>query len=345
MNIFLDDNQSRQALYPFTFTRHVADIRVGILTIREKWETLTGLKIFTEESDRNEESIVIDAALVPTSDNYEEIVEGARNNALSGKDTIKKLEQPWNIFQLNDWALRKDFELLTKERTSQALSTTNQLISPGNIFIEEGAIVEYCMLNASTGPIYIGKDALLMEGCMIRGPFSIGENAVLKMGSKIYGATTIGPHCTGGGEIKNSVLFAHSNKAHDGYLGDSVIGEWCNLGAGTSNSNVKNTGGDVKYITGNGLNSVSAGNKAGLLMGDYSRAAINTAFNTGTIVGVCCNVFGEAPAKLINNFSWGRERYIFEKVISDISNWKKMKGQELTENEIEMLRLLYSNNQ
>ena len=345
MNIFLDESGCRQSLYPFTHTRHTADIRVGILTIRQKWEKLTGLKIFTEESHRNEESIVIDAALIPHGDNYEMIVEGARNNSLSDTDTIERLEYPWNIFQLNDWALRNDFELLTKGKISQPLSKTNQAISPENIFIEEGAIIEYCILNAFTGPIYVGKDAQLMEGCMIRGPFSIGEKSVLKMGTRVYGATTIGPHCVGGGEIKNSVLFAHSNKTHDGYLGDSVIGEWCNLGAGTSNSNVKNTGGDVKYITDKNMTSIIAGNKAGLLMGDYSRAAINTSFNTGTIVGVCCNVFGEAPAKFINNFSWGGERYIFEKAIVDIANWKKMKGEEVSEAETELLRGLYINHQ
>lgn len=345
MKIFLDDSNCRSSLYPFTLTRHAADIRIGILTIREKWQAVSDLEISTNQSDRNNESIVIDAALIPTRENYQSILEVAKNHsALTENDSIKKLQHPWNIFQLNDWALRQDFQLLTEGRKSQTLSSTNNIIAPENIFIEEGAVVEYCILNASTGPVYIGKAAQLMEGCMIRGPFSIGEKASLKMGTKVYGATTIGPYCVGGGEIKNSILFAYTNKAHDGYLGDSVIGEWCNLGAGTSNSNVKNTGGNVKYITDANLNSIVAGNKAGLLMGDYSRAAINTSFNTGTIVGVCCNVFGDAPSKFINNFSWGNERYIFEKAVSDIANWKKMKGQEITSTEISLLQQLYNNN-
>ena len=185
-----------------------------------------------------------------------------------------------------------------------------------------------------------------MEGNMIRGPFAICEGAVLKMGSKVYGATTIGPFCMAGGEIKNSVLFGYSNKAHDGYLGDSVLGEWCNLGAGTCNSNVKNTAGEVKYLTGADSAGIAAGNKAGLLMGDYSRAAINTSFNTGTIVGVCCNIFGEyMPRKYIANFSWGTDRYDFEKAIKDISNWKKMKGKSVSEEEKELLHQLYISNQ
>jgi UDP-N-acetylglucosamine diphosphorylase / glucose-1-phosphate thymidylyltransferase / UDP-N-acetylgalactosamine diphosphorylase / glucosamine-1-phosphate N-acetyltransferase / galactosamine-1-phosphate N-acetyltransferase len=346
MNIFLDDSNSRSSLYPFTLTRHTADIRIGILTIREKWEQLTGATVITNKADANGETIVINAAILPAINNFMFILEHASDqNVLDNHEEVKALRHPWNIFQWNDRALRQDFQLLTNGRKSRAIPATNSVIAPGNIFIEEGAVVEHSILNASAGPIYIGKNAQVMEGCLIRGPFSLGGNALLKMGTKIYGATTLGPNCVGGGEIKNAVLFANSNKAHDGYLGDSVLGEWCNLGAGTSNSNVKNTGGNVKYITGANQNAIIAGNKAGLLMGDYSRAAINTGFNTGTIVGVCCNVFGEAPAKFINNFSWGNERYIFEKAVSDIANWKKMKGQEIQESEIEMLRELYTNHQ
>ena len=182
-----------------------------------------------------------------------------------------------------------------------------------------------------------------MEGTQIRGPFAAGEGAVVKMGAKIYGATTLGPFSVAGGEIKNSMLFGFSNKAHDGYLGDSVIGEWCNLGAGTSNSNVKNTGGQVTYYQYSNAPGKQAGSKAGLLMGDYSRCAINTAFNTGTVVGVCCNIFGERPARFVPDFSWGTDRYIFEKVLQDIANWKKMKGRDVLPAEIEMLKQLYSN--
>ena len=181
-----------------------------------------------------------------------------------------------------------------------------------------------------------------MEGCLIRGPFALCDGAALKMGSKVYGATTIGPYCMAGGEIKNSILFGYSNKAHDGYLGDSVIGEWCNLGAGTTNSNVKNTAAEVKLWNNATKEFATVGLKAGLIMGDYSRAAINTSFNTGTVVGVCCNIFGEGfPPKLVNNFTWGKEKYIFEKVLQDIDNWKKLKGKNITKREIEILKNLY----
>lgn len=343
MNIFLDDHTCRESLYPFTLTRHTADIRIGILTIREKWEQL-GFTIITGNTDPVD-ALMINAAIIPTRINYELIIRAAKDQTpLVETDDIKILRHPWQVFQYNDWALRNDFELLTAGKKTQPLSATNKLVSPGNIFLEKGAQAEHCIINASAGPVYIGKDALVMEGSMIRGPFCMGEGSVLKMGSKIYGATTLGPYCVGGGEIKNSVLFGYSNKAHDGYLGDSVIGEWCNLGAGTSNSNVKNTGSDVRYITDSNMNSIIAGNKAGLLMGDYSRAAINTSFNTGTIVGVCCNIFGAMPGKFVNNFSWGSERYIFEKAVTDISNWKKMKRKELAEKEISLLHKIYTNN-
>ena len=318
MKIFLDDSQCRENLYPFTHTRHVADIRIGILTIREKWEKLTGGIIYTSMEDKADKVLVINANIIPTADNFQEILSEKTSSA-----DIKVLEYPWHIFQYNDWAIRQDFELLTRNKISRPISKTNKCINEANIFIEEAADVEHCMFNASTGPVYIGKNVTIMEGNMIRGPFAICEGAVLKMGSKVYGATTIGPFCMAGGEIKNSMMFGYSNKAHDGYLGDSVIGEWCNLGAGTSNSNIKNTAGEIKYTIHDKMESIVAGNKAGLLMGDYSRAAINTSFNTGTVVGVCCNIFDRNfPAKYVANFSWGHERYDLDKAIKDIDNWK-----------------------
>ena len=345
MNIFLDETTCRQPLFPFTHTRHVADIRIGILTIREKWEKIMGLPVITHSSLKDEKSVIIKANIIPTIQTASQIIQAALNKTpLLETDEIKMLHFPWQIFLLNGYALIQDFETITSKRISASISATNTCLTPENIFIEEGAQVEHCILNATTGPIYIGKNAQLMEGSMIRGPFSAGEGSVIKMGAKIYGATTIGPYCVAGGEIKNAVLFGYSNKAHDGYLGDSVIGEWCNLGAGTSNSNVKNTGGEVKYYTDTDGVPIVAGNKAGLLMGDYSRCAINTSFNTGTVIGVCCNIFGEMPGKYVHHFSWGTDRYIFEKVLTDISNWKKMKGHEITTEEINLLEQLYSIN-
>ena len=338
MDIVFDDSSVKESLYPFTATRNAADIRIGILTIREKWALIIA-KLSHNESPG---SITVNAAIIPTEQYAAAIINGSKSPVEFQQADSRLLKFPWNIFQFNDWALRKDFELITHQRTSHPISSTNKTIAPENIFIEEGAKVEHSFLNASTGPIYIGKNAEVMEGCMIRGPIALCENAVLKMGAKVYGATTIGPNCVAGGEIKNSVMLANSNKAHDGYLGDSVIGEWCNLGAGTTNSNVKNTAGTVAVWNNAAKEYTTVGLKAGLIMGDYSRAAINTSFNTGTVVGICCNIFGGGfPPKFVNDFTWGKERYYFEKALQDIDNWKKFKGQHITQIEIDNLEILY----
>ncbi|HEV9035794.1 MAG TPA: glucose-1-phosphate thymidylyltransferase, partial [Puia sp.] len=242
-------------------------------------------------------------------------------------------------------ALQEDFDLLTTSRVSEPIPPSVQAINPEMIFIETGARLQHCMLNASTGPIYIARDAEIMEGSLIRGPFAACESAVVKMGTKIYGATTLGPGAVVGGELKNVVIFGYSNKGHDGYLGDSVIGEWCNLGAGTSVSNLKNNAGEVRVWHPASRDFLRAGLKCGLLMGDYSRAAINTSFNTGTVVGVCCNIFGDGlPPKYVADFSWGIEgatRYEWEKALRDIGNWKNLKNRSLTEPEIETLKHIF----
>lgn len=258
---------------------------------------------------------------------------------------VQLLQYGWQIFQWNDAALRADFALLTKGRKSAPINKTNRCVNPSAIFIEAGAQVSHSVLNAEAGPIYIGKNALVMEGCHIRGGLAMGEGAVLKMGAQVYGATTLGPYCTGGGEIKNSVLFGYSNKAHHGYLGDSVIGEWCNLGAGTTNSNIKNNAGLVCYTLGDGVWMNGPGNKGGLLMGDHSKAAINTSFNTGAVVGVCCNVFGSGLSPVhIPSFSWGMQggaRYQLPKAFTDIAAWKKLKGGSLSEAEKKQLKHIF----
>ena len=258
--------------------------------------------------------------------------------------SVKRIEYPWNLFQWNDSMLRKDFELLTKDRSSQPISHTNSIYSEGEIFLEEGASVEYAVLNAKNGPIYIGKNAEIWETAVIRGPFAIGNNSVIKAGGKMYGATTIGPWCAAGGEIKNAIMMGYSNKAHDGYLGDSVIGHWCNFGAGSSNINVKNTGGDVFMQDTVSNQKVNAGLKCGVIMGDYSRVAINSRVNTGSVIGVSCNVFGAGLLpKLIPDFSWATsDIYDFEKAIRDINNWKRMKHQELTDVEIGFLKHIFA---
>src|SRR5450432_798081 len=333
-SLLLVDSSFDDDFFPFSLTRSVADIRCGILTIREKWG-------FHFKSNPNlSEIISISANIIP---NKEEVKLLSTENPGFVFQNTKFLLQLTDILKYNDCEIKNDFQLITEGRSSKSISPTNKLTG-SDIFLEEGAVVEHCFLNASEGPIYIGKDCLIMEGSMIRGPFAIGEKGVVKMGAKIYGATSAGPHCILGGEIKNSVIFGYSNKAHDGYLGDSVIGEWCNLGAGSSNSNIKNSAGPVKLWNPIKKSFLDAGLKCGLMMGDYSRSAINTSFNTGTVIGPASHVFGNGLSpSYLPSFSWGYhgDVYDFEKAVQHISKWKKMKGQDLGKEEIKHLKYIF----
>jgi UDP-N-acetylglucosamine diphosphorylase / glucose-1-phosphate thymidylyltransferase / UDP-N-acetylgalactosamine diphosphorylase / glucosamine-1-phosphate N-acetyltransferase / galactosamine-1-phosphate N-acetyltransferase len=338
--IFLNEIAIRENLFPFTHTRHVAAIRLGILTIREKWELL-GEEITYET---NSGAISVPANIIPTKENYQQIIAlCAASKTIVEDENIKIIKYPWHIFQHNSYGIKKDFELLTAHKKSQPISDTNKIINAEQIFIAEGATIEYAILNASTGPIYIDENATVQEGSMIRGSFYLGKNATVKMGAKIFEDTSIGHNCVIGGEIKNSVIFDSSNKAHDGYLGNSVIGSYCNIGAGTSNSNLKNTAGNISIQLAANIPTIYAGIKAGLFMGDYSKAAINTSFNTGTVVGVSCNIFGQQNLpKFINNFTWGNVDYNFDKAIQHINNWMALKNETLSKNQIEILEYLYS---
>lgn len=342
MNYILFDGPVRNALLPFTFTRPVADIRIGILTIREKWEKYLGYTTttITEEylSEKfpmveMEENVLINSSFLPNEVLVEMIKSLEKNQAiLKGDEVVAfftndtqeevdfdtyeiidyneegiRIEHTWDIFSKNDTAIREDFDLLTEGRTSQPIPKSVNVISPENIFIEKGAKLEFVTLNASMGPIYIGKNAEIMEGSVIRGPFALCEDAQVKLATKVYGATTVGPHCRIGGEVNNSVLFGYSNKGHDGFLGNAVLGEWCNIGADSNNSNLKNNYEEVKlwsYETG-GFEKTGL-QFCGLMMGDHSKCGINTMFNTGTVVGVSTNIFGSGfPRNFVPSFSWG----------------------------------------
>ena len=342
MNYILFDGPSRNNLLPFTFTRPVADIRVGILTIREKWEAFlkTTTTTVTEDylSDKYpmvemDENIMINASYLPNLELVEMVRDLTENQAIfSGEDVVAfftkeaqddinfdtyeaieladdiiKIENTWDIFSKNGEAIQEDFALLTKENTSQPIPSSNNVIAPENIFIEEGAKLEFATLNASTGPIYIGKNAEIMEGAIIRGPLALCEGAGLKLGAKIYGPTTVGPFSKVGGEVNNSVIFGYSNKGHDGFLGNSVLGEWCNLGADTNNSNLKNNYAEVRLWDYQTQGFAKTGLQfCGLMMGDHSKCGINTMFNTGTVVGVSANIFGSGfPRNFVPSFSWG----------------------------------------
>jgi UDP-N-acetylglucosamine diphosphorylase/glucosamine-1-phosphate N-acetyltransferase len=384
MSIVLFDPPGRESLFPLTQTRAVADLRMGMLTVKERWQLWSGEEVHVLTAGYLQPSyaaalpgphLFINAAVLPDEILRNRILQLNDGEALQDETGmiacrfnlnkeafsfaglsphlqqvvtltgVTHLQYPWELFMWNDAWARTDFDLLTKGKISQPIAATNQVAGADQVFIEEGAVVEFAMLNASTGPVYISKQALVMEGALLRGPLFIGEKTVVKMGTKIYGATTLGPGCSVGGELKNVVMQGYSNKAHDGYLGDAVVGEWCNMGAGTSNSNVKNTGGEVKmwhHATGK---FIMVGFKCGLVMGDYTRTAINTAINTGSVIGCCCNVFGDGlTPKVIPDFTWGMKgltRYEFEKALKDIDNWKKMKQCSLTEQDTFVLKHIF----
>lgn len=341
MNYIFFDGPHRNALLPFTFTRPVADIRVGILTIREKWEKHLGSTTTSITEDylsekwpmvEMENNIMINASYLPNDILVAMIKNLEHNQAIFQEDEVVafyakegeevdfdsfegiefsndciKIENTWDIFQKNEVAIREDFELLTEDRFSQPIPKSVNVIAPENIFIEEGAKLEFVTLNASTGPIYIGKNAEIMEGSVIRGPFALCESGRVKLATKVYGATTVGPHSVIGGEVNNSVLFGYSNKGHDGFLGNAVLGEWCNIGADSNNSNLKNNYEEVKLWSYETENFAKTGLQfCGLMMGDHSKCGINTMFNTGTVVGVSTNIFGAGfPRNFVPSFSWG----------------------------------------
>lgn len=342
MNYVLFDESRRNNLLPLTFLRPVADIRFGILTIREKWEKYLNCSTSTLTEDylsaryptvKAKDNVIINGAICPNAVLIQEIGQLQAGQALvkgetiiamclNEKDfekqsgTIEEIEtgtdfleifNTWDIFTKNAKAIADDFELITKGRKSQPIPAHNIAISPENIFIEEGAQILSSTLNATDGPIYIGRDAIVMEGTNLRGPIALCDHAQTKMGAKIYGPTTVGPYSKVGGEVNSSVIFGYSNKAHDGFLGHSVIGEWCNIGADTNTSNLKNTYDSVKLWNYSDEAFIDTGEQfCGLIMGDHSKCGINTMFNTGTVVGVSSNIFGSGfQRNFISSFKWG----------------------------------------
>lgn len=346
--IILFDNEVRNRLLPFTHIRPVCELRVGILTIREKWERRLGLPVSYITQDYlaerfplvpSRENYFINGSVLPSTqlvkliqqmdtgeaflyqdeliaakmsgDQFDQLVNDDEIEDLRGIDLedteFLKINHLWDLPALNQAAMLEDFTLLTQGRESQPISPSNRVLGEEQIFLEEGVSMELATINATTGPVYIGKDALIMEGAIIRGPVAICEKGVVKMGAKLYEGTTVGPGSKAGGEIKNSILMAHSNKGHDGYLGDAVIGEWCNIGAGTSASNLKNNYSEVRLWNYDKESFVPTGQQfCGLFMGDYSKCAVNTMFNTGTVVGICTNLFGsDFPRAFVPSFSWG----------------------------------------
>jgi UDP-N-acetylglucosamine diphosphorylase/glucosamine-1-phosphate N-acetyltransferase len=339
MNYILSDFNYHKHFLPLSFTRSIADFRIGILTIKEKWEAFLSqtVEVKTEKYLQDKYSLtisstntLINATVIPDSEIVSQIT--TLKNAQLVKDgfmvayncsdgdlddlptqiieyngEVLRLKSNTDIFSLNGICIERDFDIVCKDRITSSLSNTNTIFGKHPIFVEEGCFVECTTINSNDGPVYLGRNTKIMEGSHIRGPFALCENSEIKMGAKIYGPTTIGPGCKVGGEINNSVFFAYSNKAHDGFLGNAVIGEWCNLGADTNNSNLKNNYAIVKLWDYETERFVSTGLQfCGLIMGDHSKCGINTMFNTGTVVGVSANIFGAGfPRNFIPSFSWG----------------------------------------
>lgn len=377
MKIQLDDFGQTLTFAPLTLTRPIGDLRCGLFTNTERWESydekiVVGYKTLPYLQQQFESfqdpDLVVNAMLVPdemmmasilaleehTQLMYGEMLLAKRGEA---KHTIAwvgeeplVLKERWHLFSENARAIKQDFEWYTRDRISAPLSDSNRLIGdPSQLFIEEGAVVEGAILNTKEGPIYIGADAEVMEGALVRGGLALMEYAALKMGAKIYGATTIGPHCKVGGEVGNSIFYAYSNKGHEGYVGNSLIGEWCNLGADTNTSNLKNNYGKVdtySYVT----ESIVPTDQQfmGVTMGDHSKCGINTMFNTATVVGVSCNVYGgDFPPKFIPSFSWGTAQELvpfrLDKAIEYANNMMGRRKLQLTAEEIDILTYLKSN--
>lgn len=381
MNYILFDGAHRDSLLPFTYTRPVAEIRIGILTIREKWEQYLGITTTTVTEDylskkwpmvEMEHNIMISASYLPNPNLVEQIKNLKVGQALvhdteivafyTLEDEEKDLEDyqtieidsapitvkhTWDIFSKNGDAIKEDFNLITEDRSSQPLSSSVFAVNPNNIFIEEGAKVFNVSLNAENGPIYIGKDAEVMEGSIIRGPFALCEHASTKLGTKIYGPTTVGPHSKVGGEVNNSVIFGYSNKGHDGFLGNSVLGEWCNIGADSNNSNLKNNYAEVRLWSYETEGFAKTGLQfCGLMMGDHSKCGINTMFNTGTVVGVSSNIFGAGfPRNFVPSFSWGgsagTQTYLTKKAFEVAEIVMKRREIEFSDDDKEILEHVF----
>lgn len=384
MNVILFDNPTiRQNLLPFTFTRPVADIRVGILTIAEKWQRYLQTKTsFSTEgylskkypTTIDSDNLWINGAVCPDVDFVKLVTDLKEGDAIvknqvilavrtpddevpeiiTGKiieytQTLTIIDQVWKIYQNNGAQIRADFKLITHGRKSAPITDVHtRTYSPENIFLEEGAQTRGALLNAENGPIYLGKNSFVQEGALIRGPFALCEESYVNMGAKVRGDTTVGPFSKIGGEVSNSVIFGYSNKAHDGFLGNSVIGEWCNIGADTNTSNLKNNYENIKLWSYSKGGFVDTGLMfCGLMFGDHSKCGINMMFNSGTVVGVSASLFGSGyPRTFIPSFAWGGAAgfttFQFNKAMETSRKAMERRGIALSEIDREILSTIYT---
>lgn len=386
MQYILVDIADREHFYPFTLTQSLVNCRVGIFTFKQRWEQYTketcgvytapylqGLYEDSEFLSSTESLYFINVYCIPSEElmiSINALSEGEKLMTAGGKwiatktkerniskilmaektpivlEEVSFIMNQLQMLSIHSKLIERDFKWVASQRKSAPIDPSNNVVNKDHIFIEKDATVLCTNLNASDGYIYIGNEALVMEGSSIRGSFALGNKGVVKMNTSIYGSTTLGPYCIAGGEIKNSILMGYSNKGHEGYLGDSIIGHWCNLGAGTCNSNIKNTAGEIQMWNEFKGEWENVGQKMGMLVGDYSRFAIQSSINTGSYIGVGANIFGNGLLpKHIPNFTWGViPGYQLDKAIEDIHNWKKLKGFAITEAEKQVLKHLYQLN-
>ena len=375
MNIQLNDNGLHLKFAPLTLTRPVGNLRIGLFTNDERWSYfLSGAEVTYKTEDylsdkfpsSKNDVIEVNASVIPNEDLIAAIYHLSDNEVLMLNDTwlakIGKgegkvafkgqipviINERWHLFQKNDEVLRNDFKIITSGRVSKDLSSSNLVIGDESlIFLEEGAIVEGAILNTNTGPIYVGENAEIMEGSIVRGPLGMNTNSALKLGTKVYGAVTLGPHCKVGGEVNNVVFQSYSNKGHDGFLGNALIGEWCNLGADTNTSNLKNNYGMVStYSYETEREEITDTQFMGVCMGDHSKCGINTMFNTETVIGVSSNIFGSGfPKKFVDSFVWGgidnSVSFKFDKAIEYSNNMMVRRGLEISPEEYSILKHIF----
>jgi UDP-N-acetylglucosamine diphosphorylase/glucosamine-1-phosphate N-acetyltransferase len=344
--LVLNEDNLTESFYPLTFTRDLVDLKAGIFTIKEKWERMAldqkielTILIKTDGSQLGSRSIPANF-IPPATLNLKTFFKEDKSLEELG---FKKVNHLWDILSLNSWLIENDLLLIKDQQSDKSnarIYGTHPVVTGSNV------IIEHCTINTTDGPVFIDDHAHIMDGVMLRGPLSIGKYTVVKMGSTIYGGTVIGPHCIIGGEIKNTTIQGYTNKAHHGYLGNSYIGEWCNLGAGTSGSNLKNTLGEIGVWDIANSNFANAGKKAGVFMGDHVKTAINTSFNSGTVIGPCANIFEfeGLTSKYIDSFSWGgrsEAKYEIEKLVIEIKRWMELKNYSLSSDNEEKIRTLY----
>ena len=341
--LLLQYSDFQKDFFPLTLTRPFIDLRVGILTVANKWKTIAlsqhiDLDIIAEDGSAD---IIWDARFIPK---ISLDIKSFFEHKTAPEDSFFEIKSPWDIIQHNISLLMDDIQLLKAnvETNPHAEQVSKTGIYP--IRVHPTARLEHCFINTQEGPVMIDEDACIMQGSMLRGPLYIGKRAVVKMGAALYAGTNIGNDCIVGGEIKNTIFQAFSNKGHHGYLGDSYIGEWCNMGAGTSCSNLKNTAGDLKAWNMDTSSFINAGKKAGILMGDHVKTAINSSFNSGSVIGGFSNVFTPDALlpKYIPPFQWGMEQqYDLDKLLEEVKRWMKMKGQQPTTAALESIKTYY----